>query len=88
MVDTIAAPVPATAPPLIFFVRVSPREGRHTAYRRSATSGPSPKLLSPIPVGREGRIEEAADVVVSMCLPHARFMTGQAIHVSGGLYMP
>ncbi|MEM9440565.1 MAG: SDR family NAD(P)-dependent oxidoreductase [Pseudomonadota bacterium] len=55
---------------------------------RSATSGASPATSATIPLGREGTIEEAAGMVVSMCLPHARFMTGQSVHVSGGLYMP
>lgn len=55
---------------------------------RSATSGASPAMGAKILVGREGEIEEAAGMVVSLCLPHARYMTGQTVHVSGGLYMP
>ncbi len=55
---------------------------------RSATSGASPEMGKDIPLGREGEIEEAAGMVVTMCLPHSRFMTGQTVHVSGGLYMP
>jgi 3-oxoacyl-[acyl-carrier protein] reductase len=55
---------------------------------RSATSGASPLTAREIPLGREGDIEEVAGMIVTMCLPHARFMTGQSIHVSGGLYMP
>ncbi|EAR52684.1 3-oxoacyl-(acyl-carrier-protein) reductase [Oceanicola granulosus HTCC2516] len=54
---------------------------------RSATSGASP-ISADIPLGREGDVEEAAAMVVSLCLPQARFMTGQTVHVSGGLYMP
>jgi 3-oxoacyl-[acyl-carrier protein] reductase len=56
--------------------------------QRSATSGASPAMGSEILLGREGDIEEAAGMVVTMCLPHARFMTGQTVHVSGGLYLP
>jgi 3-oxoacyl-[acyl-carrier protein] reductase len=56
--------------------------------KRSATSGASADVNAQIPLGREGDIEEAAGMVVSMCLPYARFMTGQSVHVSGGLYMP
>lgn len=55
---------------------------------RSATSGAAPDVGAKIPLGREGEIEEAAGTIVSMCLPHARFMTGQTVHVSGGLYLP
>lgn len=54
---------------------------------RSATSGASP-AMGEILLGREGEIDEAAGIIVTMCLPHARFMTGQTVHVSGGLYMP
>jgi 3-oxoacyl-[acyl-carrier protein] reductase len=55
---------------------------------RSKTSGESPKMPAEILLGREGGIEEAAGMVVALCLPPARFMTGQTVHVSGGLYLP
>jgi 3-oxoacyl-[acyl-carrier protein] reductase len=55
---------------------------------RSATSGASPAMSSEILLGRDGTIAEAAGMVVALCLPPARFMTGQTIHVSGGLYIP
>ena len=55
---------------------------------RSATAGISPVSADDIPLGREGEIEEAAFVVCALCMPHARFMTGQTVHVSGGLYFP
>ncbi len=54
---------------------------------RSASAGKSPIPADRIPLGREGTVEEAAGVIVGMCMPHARFMTGQTVHVSGGLYM-
>lgn len=55
---------------------------------RSKTSGQSATMRMEIPLGREGDVEEAAGMVVALCLPQARFMTGQTVHVSGGLYMP
>lgn len=55
---------------------------------RSKTSGESAKMTAEIVLGREGKIEEAAGMIVALCLPQARFMTGQTVHVSGGLYMP
>jgi 3-oxoacyl-[acyl-carrier protein] reductase len=55
---------------------------------RSATAGISPVSADDIPLGREGEIDEAAYVVCAMCMPGARFMTGQTVHVSGGLYLP
>lgn len=56
--------------------------------KRSSTSGTSPDMGAKILLGREGEIAEAASMIVSMCLPQARFMTGQCVHVSGGLYLP
>jgi 3-oxoacyl-[acyl-carrier protein] reductase len=57
--------------------------------KRSATAGESPEMGSGGPiVGREGEIEEAAFMILSLCMPEARFMTGQTVHVSGGMYMP
>jgi 3-oxoacyl-[acyl-carrier protein] reductase len=56
---------------------------------RSATSGHSPGMGGArILLGREGEVDEAAFMVVNLCLPGARFMTGQTVHVSGGLYLP
>src|SRR3546814_11609757 len=55
---------------------------------RSASAGASPKMSAEIPLGREGEIEEAAGMAVEPCLPQARFLTRQTVHVSGGLYMP
>lgn len=57
--------------------------------KRSATSGASPAMGTGGPIlGREGEIAEAAFVILSLCMPEARFMTGQTVHVSGGMYMP
>ncbi len=57
--------------------------------QRSATAGESPAMASGGPIlGREGEIEEAAFMILSLCMPQARFMTGQTVHVSGGMYMP
>lgn len=56
---------------------------------RSATAGASPAMgTSTVLLGREGEVEEAAHMILALCMPAARFMTGQTVHVSGGLYMP
>jgi 3-oxoacyl-[acyl-carrier protein] reductase len=58
--------------------------------RRSETSGESPTIgggAQPI-VGRTGTPEEVAAVVRQLCLPASRYITGQTIHVSGGMYLP
>ena len=57
---------------------------------RSHTSGESPTLgggAHPI-VGREGTPEDVAAVVRQLCLRASRYITGQTIHVSGGMYLP
>lgn len=57
--------------------------------KRSATAGESPEMASGGPiVGREGEIAEAAFIILTLCMPESRFMTGQTVHVSGGMYMP
>ena len=40
------------------------------------------------PLGRLGEPEEVAAMVRMLCGPDARFVTGQAIHVNGGGFMP
>jgi 3-oxoacyl-[acyl-carrier protein] reductase len=58
--------------------------------KRSATSGASvslPGAGQPL-VGHEGTPEDVAEVVRTLCLPTGRFITGQTIHVNGGLFMP
>ena len=53
------------------------------AYRaeRPAASGR-------IPMGRQGEPEEIAATVRFLCTPGAGYITGQTVHVNGGLYMP
>jgi 3-oxoacyl-[acyl-carrier protein] reductase len=43
---------------------------------------------APPPLRRLGEPEEIAAMVRMLCGPDARFVTGQAIHVNGGGYMP
>ena len=43
---------------------------------------------APPPIGRRGEPEEIAAMVRMLCGPDARYITGQAIHVNGGGYMP
>lgn len=40
------------------------------------------------PVGRFGEAEEVAAMVRMLCGPGARYITGQSIHVNGGVLMP
>lgn len=53
---------------------------------RSHTSGKG--IQGAPPVGREGVPQDVADIVHTLCRPQASYLTGQTIHVSGGLFMP
>lgn len=39
-----------------------------------------------IPLGRTGTVEEIADAIVNLCGPAWRYMTGQVIHINGGVF--
>jgi 3-oxoacyl-[acyl-carrier protein] reductase len=39
-------------------------------------------------VGRQGTAEEVAAMVTYLCLPAGRYVTGQTLHVSGGMVLP
>ena len=40
------------------------------------------------PVGREGMPADVAEMIKTLCLPAMSYVTGQTIHVNGGLFMP
>ena len=44
-------------------------------------------MINQIPLGRIGTPEDVAGVVAFLASPAADYMTGQVIHVSGGMYM-
>ena len=44
-------------------------------------------LLGQIPLGRLGQPEEIAHAVVYLASPQAAYITGQELHVNGGMYM-
>jgi 3-oxoacyl-[acyl-carrier protein] reductase len=39
-------------------------------------------------VGRKGRVEEVSAMVRYLCGPQSRYITGQTIHLTGGIYLP
>jgi 3-oxoacyl-[acyl-carrier protein] reductase len=45
-------------------------------------------LTSQIPLGRLGSAEDVAAVVVFLASPSAAYITGENIHVNGGMFMP
>ena len=47
----------------------------------------SEDLISEIPLGRFGKPEEIAHLASFLCSEEASYITGQIIHINGGLYM-
>ena len=44
-------------------------------------------LVKEIPLGRFGEPEEVASLISFICSDGAAYITGQTIHINGGLYM-
>jgi 3-oxoacyl-[acyl-carrier protein] reductase len=44
-------------------------------------------MLQQIPLGRFGRPQDVTAVVVFLASESASYITGQVIHISGGMYM-
>lgn len=45
------------------------------------------KIIASIPVGRLGRVEEVCRTIEFLCSEGASYMTGQTLHVNGGLFL-
>lgn len=45
------------------------------------------KLLEQVPAGRLGSPQEIADAVLYLAAPSSGYVTGQTLHVNGGMYM-
>ena len=44
-------------------------------------------LLAQIPLNRLGQPQDIAATVAFLCSPAAAYITGQTLHVNGGMYM-
>jgi len=58
-----------------------------TDMTQALTEEQKSTMLSRIPLGRMGRVEEVADVVAFLASDAAAYITGETIHINGGLYM-
>lgn len=59
----------------------------HIDTVRPASAGQRPPQATPTPVPRAGHVDEIAEAAMFLAHPLQGFMTGQIIHVNGGLYM-
>jgi 3-oxoacyl-[acyl-carrier protein] reductase len=58
-----------------------------TEMTASLTEKVREAFLRQIPLGRAGRPEDVAEAVYWLCSPFASYITGQTVHVSGGMFM-
>lgn len=58
-----------------------------TEMGRSIPAEATQKMLEQIPLGRIGQIEDVIDAALFLCSDHARYITGQVLHVNGGFHM-
>lgn len=58
-----------------------------TDMTRDLTEKQKKQVLEAIPIGRMGSSEEIAEVVAFLASDRASYITGETIHVNGGMYM-
>ena len=58
----------------------------HINTVRPGTAGARPPMKVEPPIKRFGHVEEIAGMVHYLCLPEAAYITGQTMHINGGLY--
>jgi len=44
-------------------------------------------LLKQVPLGRLGSPDDVAHAVAFLASPHASYISGETLHVNGGMYM-
>lgn len=58
-----------------------------TDMTRGVGAGQRARMLEQVPLGRLGTPEEVAAAVTFLASPSAGYITGQTLHVNGGMYM-
>jgi 3-oxoacyl-[acyl-carrier protein] reductase len=59
-----------------------------TDMTRALTAEQRATLQGQIPMGRLGSAEDVAAAVLFLASPQASYITGETLHVNGGMYMP
>jgi 3-oxoacyl-[acyl-carrier protein] reductase len=59
-----------------------------TDMTRALTAEQRAALLTRVPLGRLGTPEDIAAAVLFLASPQAAYITGETLHVNGGMYMP
>jgi len=59
-----------------------------TDMTRALTEEQRTALLTRVPLGRLGSPEDIAAAVLFLASPQAAYITGETLHVNGGMYMP
>jgi len=59
-----------------------------TDMTRALSEDQRSALQSQIPLGRVGSAEDIAEAVLFLVSPRASYITGETLHVNGGMYMP
>lgn len=59
----------------------------HIDTERPASAGERPPLKVKPAIDRFGDVEEIAGMIHYLCMPEASYITGQTLHVNGGLYL-
>ncbi len=58
-----------------------------TDMTRALDEGQRAALTSQVPMARLGSVEDIAAAVLFLCSPGASYITGETLHVNGGMYM-
>jgi 3-oxoacyl-[acyl-carrier protein] reductase len=58
-----------------------------TDMTRTLTDEQRSALTSQVPMARLGSVDDIAAAVLFLCSPGAAYVTGETLHVNGGMYM-